>query len=454
MLSKKLYINIVIRVLLIALLSVLLGFIVFRLASVRLSIICSLAIIIVTVNLILFLNKTNRNIRFFFDSVKNDDSNLSFSLDNKSGNLKELHRSMNNVNLQIQNLKIENRQQEHFFRKILELLGTAIITYDAKGFIHHANSAAKRLLSVETLTHISQIERLDRKLYTVVKNIEDDEKQLVPFSTKHGEINLLLKSTSSGSDIEKLIILSIQDIKNELDEKELDAWMKLIRVLMHEIMNSITPITSLSESLQKIFRKEEHIVTSEEISSSNIDTTLRGLEAIREQGKGLMHFVDSFRRLTSIPKPVMRQFSIMHLFNRVEVLIGPLEKSPGISIEFNRQLPEIKINADENLVSQVLINLIKNAIEANENNPKASIRINASISDDKSPEICVSDNGPGIREENIENIFVPFFTTREKGSGIGLSLSRQIMGLHGGSLTVRSVPGKETIFCMKFRSRQ
>jgi nitrogen fixation/metabolism regulation signal transduction histidine kinase len=454
MLSNKLYINIVIRVLLIALLSILLGFFVFRMSSVRLSILCSLAIIIVTVNLILFLNKTNRNIRFFFDSVKNDDSNLSFSLDNKSGNLMELHRSMNNVNLQIQNLKIENRQQEQFFRKILELLGTAIITYDSKGFIHHANSAAKRLLSVETLTHISQIERLDRKLYTVVKNIEEDEKQLVPFSTKHGEINLLLKSTSSGSDMEKLTILSVQDIKTELDEKELDAWMKLIRVLMHEIMNSITPITSLSESLQKIYRKEAHTVTPGEISSSNIDITLRGLEAIREQGKGLMHFVESFRRLTSIPKPEMRQFSIMQLFNRVEVLIEPLEKSPGISVEFNRQLPDIKIYADENLVSQVLINLIKNAVEANENNPKASIRISAGISDDKSPEICVSDNGPGIREDNIENIFVPFFTTREKGSGIGLSLSRQIMGLHGGSLTVRSVPGRETIFCMKFRSRQ
>ncbi len=454
MLSKKLYVNILVRVLLIVLLCILLGFFIFGMSSPRLSVICSLAIIIVTVNLITFLNKTNRNIRFFFDSVKNDDSNLSFSIDNKSGNLKELHRSMNSVNEQIQNLKIENRQQEQFFHKILEFLATAIITYDAKGFIHHANSAAKKLLSAETLTHINQIERLDQKLYLIIKGLKPNEKHLTAVNTSTGEINLLLKSTSSGSGSEELTILSIQDIKNELDEKELDAWMKLIRVLMHEIMNSITPITSLSESLQKIYRKDDKQVNPEEVSIHNIETTLRGLEAIREQGKGMMHFVDAFRKLTNIPKPEMKHFSISHLFNRVELLSAPADKSPDTKLIFTILPSDFVILADENLITQVLINLVKNALEANVNNPSCRISISAKISNDRLPEICVADNGPGIREENIENIFVPFFTTKASGSGIGLSISRQIMGMHGGSLTVRSVPGKETIFCMRFRSWQ
>lgn len=454
MLSKNLYINILTRVIVITALSVLLGFLIFRLSSVRLSVLCSIVILILTVNLINYLNKTNRNIRFFFDSVRNDDSTLSFSLDNKNGNLKELHRSMNRVNQQIRNLKIENRQQEQFFYKMLELLATAIIIYDRKGFIQHANSAAKKLFSSETLTHISQIGRLDPKLHLIVSNLKPNEKHLLEVSTRSGEITLLLKSTSSGSGGDELTILSVQDIKNELDEKELDAWMKLIRVLMHEIMNSITPITSLSESLQKIYRKDDNEVTPSEIKSSDIDITLRGLEAIREQGKGLMHFVESFRKLSSIPRPEMNTFSISQLFGRVGILVDLIPRSQGTKIRFTGPSPDISIHADENLISQVLINLIKNAVEANENNLSGIIKVSAGTSNDNSPEICVTDNGPGIREENIENIFVPFFTTRGSGSGIGLSVSRQIMGLHGGTLTVRSVPGKDTVFCMKFKSRQ
>jgi two-component system, NtrC family, nitrogen regulation sensor histidine kinase NtrY len=453
MLSKNIYISILIGVVLIVLLSILLGFLIFKVSSIRLSVVCSVLILIVTVNLITFLNRTNRNLRFFFDSVKNDDSSLSFSLDKKSGNLKELHRSMNNVNQQIQNLKIENKQQEQFFQKILELLATAIITYDQKGFVHNANSAAKKLLSVDTLTHISQLERLDKKLFTTVSSINPNEKHLVAVNTKQGEINLLLKSTSSGSGSDQLTILSIQDIKNELDEKELDAWMKLIRVLMHEIMNSITPITSLSESLQKIYRTDTRPKNHEEITDSNIEVTLRGLEAIREQGKGLMHFVDSFRKLSIIPKPEMKLFRVSQLFERVEALVAPFGKNENTKIIFEAQTADYELYADENQISQVLINLIKNAVEANEDNPECSIRVRAGVTNENSPEICVADNGPGIKEENLENIFVPFFTTREKGSGIGLSLSRQIMGMHGGSLTVRSAPGIETIFCMRFRNR-
>jgi two-component system nitrogen regulation sensor histidine kinase NtrY len=241
MISKRLHINIIIRVSLIVALTLLLGYLVFNAHSVRFSIICSLTIIILTVSLITYLNRTNRNIRFFFDSVKNDDSNLTFPVDNKSGSLRELHQSMNNVNQQIQNLKIENQQQEQYFQKILELLATGIITYDNKGFIHHANSAAKKLLTLEILTHLQQIERVDINLLRTVHNLKPYERHLIAVNTEQGEIQLLLKSTTFGTSGNELTILSIQDIKHELDEKEVESWMRLIRVLMHEIMNSITP---------------------------------------------------------------------------------------------------------------------------------------------------------------------------------------------------------------------
>ncbi|MCJ7449838.1 MAG: ATP-binding protein [Bacteroidales bacterium] len=451
MISKRLYINIIIRVFLIVILSILLGYLIVKEQSLRFSIICSLTIVIMTSSLISYLNRTNRNIRFFFDSVRNDDSNLAFPIDNKSGSLRELHMSMNNVNHQIQQLKIENRQQEKYFQKILELLATGIITYNNKGFVHHANSAAKRLLSTEVLTHLQQIERIDKKLFRTIKNLKPFERYLVAVNTKQGEIQLLLKSTSFGSNENELIILSIQDIKHELDEKEVESWMRLIRVLMHEIMNSITPITSLSESLSNIYLSGDKLVLPEEVTEKTIATTLQGLNVIKEQGKGLMTFVDSYRKLTRIPKPEMKLFKVSELFSRVKILAGSLDKGGKNDISFLINDPDLEIFADENLISLVLINLIKNAVEANENNPDCKIKIIARCDLNDHPEICVSDNGPGISEENLEEIFIPFFTTRENGSGIGLSISKQILGAHGGSLKARSVPDRETVFCMSFK---
>ncbi len=451
MISKKLYINIIIRVSIIVALSVLLGYFIVREQSLRFSIICSVTIILLTVSLISYLNRTNRNIRFFFDSVRNDDSNLTFPVDTKSGSLKELHQSMNNVNRQIQHLKIENRQQEQYFSKILEHLATGIITYNSKGFIQHSNTAAKRLLSTEVLTHLQQIERVDKKLYAAIRNLKPSERKLVPINTKNGEVQLLLKSTLSGTGENELIILSVQDIRHELDEKEVDSWMRLIRVLMHEIMNSITPITSLSESLIKIFRNGEKPVTAEEVTDKTISTTLQGLNVITDQGKSLRAFVESYRKLSRIPKPELKLCKVSDLFARVRILSEALEKGVNTRIIFENDDPGLEIFADENLISLVLINLIKNAVEANEKNPECTIRVVAGRGYNSYPEICVTDNGPGISQEILEEIFIPFFTTRENGSGIGLSISKQIMGAHGGSLKVRTIPDHETVFCMSFQ---
>lgn len=450
MISKKLYVNIIIRVCLIVVLSFLLAYSVVDQASIRLALIFTGLILITVINLIHFLNRTNRNIRYFFDSVRNEDSSLSFPENYSNTNLRELHTSMNNVNKLIQKLRIETRQQEQYFKMILEQLATGIITYDKKGFILHVNSAAKRLLSVDVLTHLKQLERIDRNLYRGACNLNPSERQLVAFNSKQGEIQLLLKLTSFGNGNDEMRILSVQDIKHELDEKEVDSWMKLIRVLMHEIMNSIAPITSLSESLSNIYHNENKPVSPDRINEKTIATTIQGLNVIQEQGKGLMTFVESYRKLTRIPKPEMRKFLVADLFSRVKILITSLDNEMNAAISFQIEKPEMDIIADENLISLVMLNLIKNAIEANIQNADCRILIRAGLNLNGWPEICISDNGPGISEENIEEIFVPFFTTRENGSGIGLSISRQIMGAHGGRLTVRSKPGVETIFCMSF----
>lgn len=450
MISKNLYINLLIRVLSIVILSILLGYLIAADKSLRISLICFLAITILTINLLSFLNGTNKKIRYFFDSVRNDDSNLFFPVQEKNTTVKEIYKSMNRVNQQIQKLKIENRNQEQYFRILIEHLATGIITFDNKGFILHSNSSARKLLETDVLTHIQQIERIDKKLYQAINSIKPSERRLVPLVTERGEIQLSLKATSFRTNKSELTILSIQDIKNELDEKEVESWMKLIRILMHEIMNSITPITSLSESLSNIYSSEGQPVLPDQLTTKTIATTLKGLNVIKDQGKGLMSFVESYRKMTKIPDPEKQLFKVAELFNRLEILYDSQVKKDKFELSFSVKDPDLEIFADQNLISQVLINLIGNAHEAIENIPEGKILISAGTDHELHPEICVFDNGHGIPEKNLDEIFIPFFTTRQNGSGIGLSVSRQIMKMHGGNLKVRSVPGKETIFCLSF----
>jgi two-component system, NtrC family, nitrogen regulation sensor histidine kinase NtrY len=450
MISRNLYLNIIFRVLTIVVLSGLAGFLAAGHFSFRFILLSLLAVVILTVNLIYYLNTTNRNIRFFFDSVRNDDSSLLFPTNLQNKTFNELHKGMNRVNQQIKDLKIENRSQEQYFQILLEHTATGIITYNQKGFIMLANSSAKKLLSAEVLTHLQQIEHIDGKLYQTIKSIKPSERRLIAFASGEGEIQLSLKATPFKTNDAEMIILSIQDIKNELEEKELESWMKLIRVLTHEIMNTITPITSLSESLSTIYCRDGEPIKPEEVNSKTISTTLQGLNVIREQGKGLKSFVESYRKLTRIPEPERKRFRVRDLISRVEVLYNSFDNSSKTELKISVKDQELEVFADQNLISQVLINLVKNALEANENNPEARIMIMADLDNNFRPQISVIDNGPGISEESLDKIFIPFYTTRNQGSGIGLSISKQIMRAHGGNLKARSVPGKETVFSMNF----
>lgn len=450
MIIRNFYVNLLLRLISIVALAIIAGYVLATTESVLIIVICTLMIVLLIISTVSYLNTTNEKIRFFFDAVRNDDSNLSFPVNKGNRALSELYTSMNKVNMQIQQLKIENSQKEKYFSELIEHLATGIITFNSKGFILNANSAAKRLLSTDNLTHLKQIEHNNFRLYQAISNIKPFKQKLISFPSTPGNIQLTLKASSVKAGNEELIIVSINDIKNELDEKELDSWLKLIRVLMHEIMNSLTPIISLSENLTHIFNNKGKAVSPDDVTQDTIANTIQGLSVINEQGKGLMSFVESYRRLTRIPEPEKKYFKINDLFKRVHVLYKSLENNERMELSVNTGNPDLEIFADENLITQVIINLLKNAIQANENNPEGTIRISCSTDNAGHAKICVADNGPGISEDKIEEIFVPFFTTRKEGTGIGLSISKQIMRVHGGNLTVRSKPGKETIFCLTF----
>lgn len=443
MISKNLYINLIARVGIFAIIATGLGFTLAQCNTYTLPLVLLVALIVSGTNLIWYINSTNRKLSHFFEAIKNNDSALVFQSDSNNKILKSLASRLNEVNRQIQQLKIDNQQKEQYFRTLLENVATGIITFNSKGFVLHANSAAKRMLQLEVLTHIKQIERVDSKLYQTVQRIKPTERKLVSLTNERGVTELALNATPFKTNNDELILLSIQDIKNELDAKELDSWLKLIRVLMHEIMNTIAPITSLSESLSKKVGQELHS-TDSETNKQSLEVVNRGLEVIRTQSVGLMQFVDSYRKLTRLPKPDKKILIATDLLNQIKLLFES-DCRGGVCIEVMTVPENLEIYADEGLISQVLINLVKNAIQANESNPKAKISVIAKNKDNR-VEINVVDNGPGIPKEIIDEIFVPFFTTHENGSGIGLSISRQIVRLHGGNLKVRSIPNQETVF--------
>jgi nitrogen fixation/metabolism regulation signal transduction histidine kinase len=449
MISKNLYVQLLIRVLILVSLALLIGWLIFQKEMFILSFVLVVAFIFQTANLIWYLNATNRRIFYFFDAIQNEDSTLSFPENTNNKIIVDLNKSLNKVNKQIQQIQIQNRQQEQYFQALLEHAATGMLTFDERGFILHSNSLIKRLFSTDVLTHLNQIDKIDHKLFTSIKNIQASEQRLVTVNNSRGTIQLLIKASSFISDNKVLTLLSVQDIKNELDEKELDSWRKLIRVMMHEIMNSITPITSLSESLAGYFYTNGEVKLPSEINQKTIETTIRGLEVIREQGNGLISFVDSYRKLTRLPKPEKKAFFAKNLIESIKILSASFEYADRIEISFEVKPEELEILADEKLISQVLINLVKNAFQANAENKNAKVKILSGIGESGRPEIHVIDNGPGIPEDVLDKIFIPFFTTKENGSGIGLSLSRQIMQMHGGSLKVESKPQK-TIFTTVF----
>ena len=449
MISKNLYIQLLVRVLGLVAMALLLGWMIFQKELYILSFIPAVALIFQTVNLIWFLNATNRRMFYFFDAIQNEDLTLSFPEKTNNKIIVDLNKSLNKVNKQIQQINIENSRQEQYFQALLEHAATGMMTFDENGFILHSNSLMKRLFSLDVLTHLNQLDKIDHKLFQAIKNIQASEQKLVTVNNAKGTIQLLIKASSFISDKKALTLLSVQDIKNELDEKELDSWRKLIRVMMHEIMNSITPITSLSESLGGYFYTKGKVKTPDEIDEKTIATTIRGLEVIQEQGKGLISFVDSYRKLTRIPKPEKKLFQVKNFIENIVILSGSFQYADQIEVGFEVKPEELEILADEKLISQVLVNLVKNAFQANAENQQAKVKIIAGLGETGRPKVQVIDNGTGIPEEILEKIFIPFFTTKESGSGIGLSLSRQIMQMHGGSLKVKSTPGK-TSFMLIF----
>ncbi|MEO0528851.1 MAG: ATP-binding protein, partial [Bacteroidota bacterium] len=439
MVSKHIYLQLVARIILISLTALGVGFFFFKnryiLAGLGLGL-----LMVQTAFLIQYVNHTNRKIAYFFDAIKNEDFTLRFPEKLSVKSLEELNHSLNMLNVMIQDIYLKKQAQEQYYQEILKQADIGIFTVNPKGHILYANPTIERLLNYKPLNHIKQLMQVDKTLYALFADLKPFEGKVFQLSNERGKTQLALKSTSIRIDNQSLLLVVVQDIHKELDKKETDSWVRLIRVLTHEIMNTITPITSISESILKYFKTETGVLSIKEFNENHAQNTVKGLEVIKEQGGDLMDFVQSYRSFLSLPKPDRSLVNAQRLLDKVKVLMDLEDKNTHISFEISVDPAELELYIDEKLISQVLINLSKNALQSLSKQKNGRVHIIAGIHKQGKKFIEVRDNGPGIPLNLIDEIFVPFFTTKNSGTGIGLSLSKQVMHLHGGNLQVRSVP--------------
>lgn len=392
------------------------------------------------------IHSVNRKLTYFFSALENEDYAIRFIENEGSVSERFLNQMLNQVKTIIQNTRLEIQQKEKYYELILSNINTGVIALNPKGFIVQCNQFALKLLGMEIFTHINQLRKVSTQLQSTIQKIQPGESWRISYTNERGTVQLVINANEIKLQGEKLLLLVINDIENEMDEKEIDSWIRLIRVLSHEIMNSIAPITSLSDTLSSMHKNSSF---SEDDQDQIKQNTINGLKVISETGKSLISFVESYRKFTRIPEPVKESIDLNEFIHRMVILCSMEPNFDKITIHTQIHPDHLKVYADPNLLGQVVLNLMKNAIQA----MKAQTQGRLSIFAETEPathtvRIKISDNGPGIPPEIISEIFVPFFTTKPEGSGIGLSIARQIMRAHGGNIKVTSIPHQETTFTL------
>ena len=402
--------------------------------------------VIVIVYLIHYVTRGNRTLKSFLESVRYLDTVRSQA--DKGRSFGELDQLYNEIVGVIRKIETERETDRYYLKYTINHIGAGILSFNEEGDVELVNEATKKLFNLPYIRHISALACVSDELPGFLKSLRPGQQKLLKLYIDNEMVGLSLKATEFRLLDRKVKLVSIQNIKNELEEEELDAWQKLIRVLTHEIMNSITPVNSLTNTIIKLFETDGVQKDLIDMDNNTVKNALEGLHAIEKRNKGLIGFVQSYRSLTRIQKPAFSDLSVSELFQRLSSLVRHELEPHGIRLSMHFPGEDLRLNADEKLLEQVLINLINNAVYALQTIAKPEIQLLARFDHD-TLFIEVHDNGTGIPGELIGSIFIPFFTTKEEGSGIGLSLSRQIMRVHGGSISVRSKPG-ETVFLLKF----
>ena len=388
--------------------------------------------------LVRFVDRTNRELARFLAAIRYADFSQTFGAGGLGSSFDELKTAFNEVLDAFRLARAGKEEQARYLQTVVQHIGVGLLVFDGGGRVSLINNAAKRLLGVPRLGEIAALARVSPGLAATLKNLGPRGRDLVRF----GETQLALHASVFRTGDREHTLVALQDIGPDLDEKETEAWHNLIRVLTHEIMNSITPIASLAATADRMLKDGGH----DGETAGDIRTAVG---TIQRRSEGLLQFVETYRGLTRVPEPSFEIVPVAGLFARVEQLLGTQFAGSGVELHTRVDPPGLELTGDPGQVEQVLINLLSNAREATEGGDGGRVDLSAHLARGKVV-VEVADNGPGIVEEALGKLFIPFFTTKQNGSGIGLSLCRQIMRLHRGSISVRSQPGERTVFSLRF----
>lgn len=399
-----------------------------------------------------FHEKSNREIVHFLESIHYDDFTNTYP-EKKSGSSRDsLYHEFNEILKKFREIRADKEAQHQYLRTIVQHIGIGIITFDKKGEVQIINNAAKKLLGVTLIKNIQQVGRDHPNLTATFFDLKTGGRDLVKINRNEEEIQLAMYAIELSLRGEAFKLISIQNIQSELEEKEMEAWQNLIRVLTHEIMNSVTPISSLAATVEtelNEFLSNDSDVNK--ITNEQVEDFYLSLKTIHRRSDSLIKFVSDFRNMTRIKLPNLASTEINEMIQHVLMLLKPDMEKHQITVNCSVK-PELMANIDKEQIEQVIINVVKNAVQALEASEKDNkmLTITAMPTDSGGAFISVADNGTGIEEEALKKIFIPFFTTKKNGSGIGLSLSKQIMRKHGGNISAKSKIGEGTEFLLKF----
>jgi two-component system, NtrC family, nitrogen regulation sensor histidine kinase NtrY len=407
-------------------------------------------------DLVHYVERTNRDISSFLEAIQHSDFTQRFAVKGGNPAFKELYESFNEVTDAFQRIKTDKQAHHLYLQTIVEHIGVGIVSFDEDGRVLLVNQVIKEVLHMPHLEHIEALSRISEELVEVLHNIGHNERRLVTLQVRDEQLQLALHATTLVSQGRTLKIVSCQNIKSELEEQELQTWQKLIRVLTHEIMNTITPVISLTSTVSQLVEEEVvgKAVAGEVPEEEVLEDIRAGLRTIEKRSTGMLHFVKNYRRLMRVPTPEVRTVKVKDLLKSVYTLLQPEMEAKHTKLSIYLRDEKAELQVDPELIEQVLINLIKNGMEASQQAASPSVEVIAYQEEqDRSRfRIDVQDNGNGISPENMDKIFIPFFTTKKQGSGIGLSLSKQIMRQHGGNIRVSSPPSGPTTFSLTFNS--
>ncbi len=395
-----------------------------------------------------FNRRAQEEVAQFVKSVHYRDFSRHFNVQKAPAALQPLRQGFNDINTAFKIVSRERETQYQYLQQILELVDTGILSYESEtGVTGWMNETLKKMLGIPYLKTIHSLEKRDRQLYEELLALRPGDGKVVRMAS--GNIKVLLSATAFQTDGKVYKVIAFQNVDEALDENEAEAWKKLLSVMTHEIMNSVAPISSLADTLKNRLQAAARHLTDEE---GTVDDLELGIITIKRRSEGLLKFAETYRNLNKITRLHLQKVYVRNLFGNLSALMGPTLEQKQIDLDIILKSTDLQIEVDNNLIEQVLINLLVNAMEAVKEKERPNITLSAAM-DGRRAVIKITDNGHGMPPDILDKIFIPFFSTKKSGSGIGLSLCKQIMMMHKGSIQVHSIEGRGTSFSLLFEEK-